>query len=152
MAATTYTWNTITASQTDGDSPLDETLMEGSRQNQVTLREWLGDGYTAAKDHDHDNVNSKTVVLGAGTVTTSRLSSSTGSWTASGTAVDVEIDLVSAWAFVPQTKYNNLTTGTFTVSAGGYQSDSGASFVNTLYASGANPISVGWGAQWNYVT
>lgn len=64
MAAPTYSWNSITAGQTDADSPLDTTLMEGIRQNLIHLEEWLGDGFTAAVDHDHDGVNSKTVVLG----------------------------------------------------------------------------------------
>ncbi len=61
MAATTYTWNTIASSQTDGDSPLDETLMEAIRQNFVSLEEWIGDGFAQEKDHDHDGVNSAVV-------------------------------------------------------------------------------------------
>jgi len=61
MAATTYLWNTIASTQTDGDSPLDETLMEAIRQNLISLEEWMGDGYAQAKDHDHDGVNSAVV-------------------------------------------------------------------------------------------
>lgn len=61
MASTTYSWNTINSTQTDGDSPLDETLMEAIRQNLATLEEWMGDGYAQAKDHDHDGVNSAVV-------------------------------------------------------------------------------------------
>ncbi len=61
MAATTYTWNTIASTQTDGDSPLDETLMEAIRQNLISLEEWMGDGFAQAKDHDHDGVNSAVV-------------------------------------------------------------------------------------------
>lgn len=73
MAAPTYTWTTITGSQTDADSPLDTTLMDGIRKNLVHLEEWLGDSYTAAKDHDHDGANSKSVVLASGVVTTVKI-------------------------------------------------------------------------------
>lgn len=63
MAAPTYGWNTVNTTQTDADSPLDTTLMEAIRQNLVHIEEWLGDGYTAAKNHDHDGTNSKVTVL-----------------------------------------------------------------------------------------
>ena len=59
MAAPTYTWTTQTTGQTDADSPLDTTLIEGFRKNLIILEEWLGDGFTQTKDHDHDGVNSK---------------------------------------------------------------------------------------------
>ncbi|HHL40888.1 MAG TPA: hypothetical protein ENJ37_10315 [Deltaproteobacteria bacterium] len=74
MAAPTYPWNTISASQTDADSPLDTTLMEAIRQNLIHLEEWLGDSYTAAKDHDHDGANSKLVAtIADGIVTNAKL-------------------------------------------------------------------------------
>lgn len=73
MAAPTYSWNTINITQTDADSPLDTTLMEALRQNLIHLEEWLGDGYIAAKDHDHDGVNSKTVVLADDSVAATKL-------------------------------------------------------------------------------
>ena len=73
MAAPTYGWNTVNTTQTDADSPLDTTLMEAIRQNLVHLEEWLGDGYTAAKDHDHDGVNSKTAVLADDSVSAAKL-------------------------------------------------------------------------------
>ena len=58
MAVPTFSWNSITAEQTNADSIVDEVLMEAFRQNQIHIEEWLGDGYTAAKDHDHDGINS----------------------------------------------------------------------------------------------
>jgi hypothetical protein len=73
MAAPDFNWNTITATQTDADSVIDEILMEALRQNQIHLEQWLGDGYIAAKDHDHDEVNSKSVVLGSGVVTNDKI-------------------------------------------------------------------------------
>src|SRR4030067_584599 len=90
MLAPTYSWNSITASQTDPDSPVDTTLMEAIRQNLIHLEEWLGDGYTAAKDHDHDGTNSKpanvadlgitTGKLADGAVTVAKLNLATGTW------------------------------------------------------------------------
>lgn len=73
MAAPTYSWNNIAAAQTDPDSPIDTALMEGIRQNLVHLKEWLGNGFTAAVDHDHDGLNSKSVVLADGAVVTVKL-------------------------------------------------------------------------------
>jgi len=58
MTVPSKTWTAITDGTIDADSPLDETLMTALRDNLVHLEEWLGDGYTAAKDHDHDGVNS----------------------------------------------------------------------------------------------
>lgn len=75
MAEPTYSWNNIAATQTDPDSPIDTTLMEGIRQNLVHLKEWLGNGFTAALDHDHDGLNSKSVVLADGAVVTVKLAS-----------------------------------------------------------------------------
>src|SRR3990172_11440961 len=63
MAAPSKAWVVIADSQVDADSPLDTTLMTALRDDTVHLEEWLGDGYVAAKDHDHDNVNSKAVTL-----------------------------------------------------------------------------------------
>ncbi len=73
MPVPTYAWNTIAATQTDADSPINEILMEGIRQNLIHLEEWLGDGYTSAKNHDHDDVNSKSVILADGAVVTAKL-------------------------------------------------------------------------------
>lgn len=104
MAAPDFSWNTITAAQTDADSVIDEILMEALRQNQIHLEQWLGDGYTAAKDHDHDDVNSKAVVLlPAGTVDQAALKTTTGE---ASTAIAFSvITLVGGeWAFFPQVK------------------------------------------------
>lgn len=73
MAAPTYSWNSILASQTDAESPIDSTLMEGMRQNLIHLKEWVGNGFTPAQDHDHDGINSKSVVLADGVVITAKL-------------------------------------------------------------------------------
>lgn len=73
MPAPTYSWNNIAATQTDAESPLDTTLMEGIRQNLTHLKEWLGGGFTPAADHDHDGINSKSVALADGAVITAKL-------------------------------------------------------------------------------
>jgi hypothetical protein len=63
MAAPSKNWNTITDSQVSGDRLLDTVLMTALRDNLVHIEEWVGNGYTAAQDHDHDGVNSKAVVI-----------------------------------------------------------------------------------------
>src|SRR3990172_236194 len=83
MADPTYQWNGITASQTDADSPIDTALMEGIRQNLVHLKEWLGESFTPAKDHDHDGINSKSVLLADSVVTVAKLKFTRGSFSAS---------------------------------------------------------------------
>lgn len=83
MAAPTFSWNAITSAQTDAESPIDTTLMEGVRQNLVHLKEWLGDSFTPAVDHDHDGINSKSVVLADSVVSIAKLKVARGSFGAS---------------------------------------------------------------------
>lgn len=83
MAAPTYSWNAISAAQTDADSPIDTTLMEGIRQNLFHLKEWMGQGFTPAVDHDHDGINSKSVVLADSVVSIAKLKCARGSFGAS---------------------------------------------------------------------
>ena len=66
------TWNGRTASQTDSDSPLDTTLMDGLRKDLDHLRQVLYGStdpsfHTPAWGHDHDGTNSKLVVLASQT-------------------------------------------------------------------------------------
>ncbi|HBG46390.1 MAG TPA: hypothetical protein DDW94_05300 [Deltaproteobacteria bacterium] len=83
MAEPTYQWNDIAASQTDADSPIDTTLMEGIRQNLTHMKEWLGESFSPAKDHDHDGINSKSVLLADSVVTVAKLKMARGSFSAS---------------------------------------------------------------------
>lgn len=62
MVAPTKNFSNILDSQVDVDSPLDQTLMTQIRDNLVNLKEWLGIGYVAAQNHNHDGVNSAAVV------------------------------------------------------------------------------------------
>ena len=62
------TWNGRTASQTDADSPLDTTLMDGLRKDIDHIRQALygstdPSSHTPVWGHDHDGTNSKLVVL-----------------------------------------------------------------------------------------
>ena len=66
------TWNGRTASQTDSDSPLDTTLMDGLRKDLDHLRQVLYGStepnfHTPIWGHTHDGVDSKTVVLASQT-------------------------------------------------------------------------------------
>lgn len=75
MAAITKSWTDITDAATDADSPVDQALVQGLRDNDVFLMEWIGASFraSAVQDHDHDGVNSKSVVLGDGVVATAKL-------------------------------------------------------------------------------
>jgi hypothetical protein len=58
MAAPSVSFTTIPDSDIDADSPITVTLLTSIRNNLQHLREWLGDGYTAAKAHSHNGVDS----------------------------------------------------------------------------------------------
>ncbi|MBI5344977.1 MAG: hypothetical protein HZB83_06540, partial [Deltaproteobacteria bacterium] len=62
MAAPSKNYTLIADSSVDADSPLDTTLLTAIRDNLIHLEEWLGDSYTAAKNHNHDAVNSAPAV------------------------------------------------------------------------------------------
>lgn len=120
MAAPTYSWNNIAATQTDPDSPIDTTLMEGIRQNLVHLKEWLGNGFTAALDHDHDGLNSKSAVLADGAVVTvklapaavtlAKLKTAQGSYSFSGPwSADVYVSMGNDYAHMPKITGSNNT-------------------------------------------
>lgn len=98
MTATTYAWNSISSAQTDADSPIDTVLMEGIRQNLIHLREWVGDGFTPAKDHDHDGVNSKSVLLADAVVSVAKLRLSQGSFSAN----------ISGTFYFPVSRYSHV--------------------------------------------
>ena len=63
MAAPSKSFTSVADSAIDADSPITADVMEDLRDNDIHLEEWLGDSYVAAKNHDHDNVNSKAVTL-----------------------------------------------------------------------------------------
>jgi hypothetical protein len=98
MAAPTFSWNAITSAQTDAESPIDTTLMEGLRQNLVHLKEWLGENFTPAVDHDHDGINSKSVVLADSVVSIAKLKLARGSFGAS----------TGGSFFIPVARYSHL--------------------------------------------
>jgi len=66
------TWNGRTASQTDADSPLDTTLMDGLRKDFDHLKQVLYGStdpnfHTPIWGHNHDGTNSKLVMLASQT-------------------------------------------------------------------------------------
>lgn len=70
MPAISKAWVTINDGAVDPDSPVDQALMEGMRDDLVHLREWLGASYFAGavQDHDHDGSNSKPIAGEVGTL------------------------------------------------------------------------------------
>lgn len=61
MVAPSKPFTVIPPGDTDPDSPVSTNLMTSLAENDIHLEEWLGDGFTAAVDHDHDGVNSAKV-------------------------------------------------------------------------------------------
>ena len=61
MPAPSKAWVVVADSQVDADSPLDTTLITALRDDTVHLEEWLGKNYTAAIDHEHDDISSKKI-------------------------------------------------------------------------------------------
>lgn len=76
MPAPSKNWTEIADGRVDAESPLDSSLMTALRDNMAHLREWLGVSFSAAQDHDHDGINSKSVVLADSTVTTAKIAGS----------------------------------------------------------------------------
>lgn len=58
MPAPSVSWTVIPDSDIDPESPITTGLMTAIRDNAQHLKEWLGNSYTAAVDHNHDGVNS----------------------------------------------------------------------------------------------
>jgi hypothetical protein len=58
MTAPTKNFTSIPDTSIDTESPIDETLMTQIRDNIENLKEWLGYGYTPARAHSHDGVDS----------------------------------------------------------------------------------------------
>lgn len=61
MAAPSKNFTNIADTQIDADSPIDTTLMTAIRDSLVNVKEWLGNSYTAAIDHNHNGINSKVI-------------------------------------------------------------------------------------------
>jgi hypothetical protein len=52
--AITDAWTAIATTQTDKDSPLNETLFNALRGNGYHNYDWIGKSYTPADDHNHN--------------------------------------------------------------------------------------------------
>lgn len=64
MVAPSKNFTVIPDSSVDADSPGTVPLMTQIRDSLIHLEEWLGGGFVAAIDHDHNGVNSKLVDAG----------------------------------------------------------------------------------------
>lgn len=64
MVAPSKSFTVIPDADIDPDSPITTGLMTNFRDNDIHLEEWLGDGFVAAKNHNHDGVNSA-IIAGA---------------------------------------------------------------------------------------
>lgn len=118
MASPTYQWNQISSTQTDSESPIDTALMEGIRQNLIHLREWLGSSFAPAVDHDHDGINSKSVLLADGVVVTAKLANASVTADKLKTARGSYSSSTGATHYISINRYSHLPsaqkTGTLT--------------------------------------
>jgi hypothetical protein len=64
MTAPSKNWTAILDTAIAAGKPLDEPLLTALRDNLVHLEEWLGHSYTAARNHNHDGVNSALISVG----------------------------------------------------------------------------------------
>lgn len=62
MPVPSKNWTNILDAQIASDKPIDTTLLTEIRDNLVNLKEWLGVAYTPAQNHNHDGVNSASVI------------------------------------------------------------------------------------------
>lgn len=83
MTAISKAWVTLTDAATDADSPVDQALMQGYRDDLVHLREWLGASYYAGavQDHNHDGSNSALVEIGPNYLRNGSFEDGTSGWT-----------------------------------------------------------------------
>lgn len=97
MTAPSKNWSNISDSQIDADSPIDATLMAQIRDNLVNLKEWLGNSYAPAQNHDHDGINSANVLLADASVGYGKLKVAQGSFY---TTVSVDVYVLTGQWYV----------------------------------------------------
>lgn len=141
MTAISVAWTSQTAAQTDADSPINQILMDGYRNNLIHLREWLGANYTggAEQDHNHDGQNSaftKNIPWIRGEWTGALTISS--SVTKSGVLNCTSVTINSGGILTPGIKGLTIyCSGAFTINTGGKINLKG----------GGNPVGLGGGVD-----
>jgi len=108
MVAPSKVFTVIPDGDIDPDSPLTTGLMTSLRDNDIHNEEWIGDGFTAAKDHDHDGVNSKTVV---GTLALVEEKTVSGAAVSTLTFSGLDGDVDDMYMIVGQLEGNGATGG-----------------------------------------
>ncbi len=104
-------WNGRTAGQTDADSPLDATLMDGLRKDLDHLRQVLYGStdpsfHTPIWGHDHDGANSETIDL-TGLVARTDLKTTMSSVSTGGASSLLTLP-GGEYGFYPQTKISSV--------------------------------------------
>lgn len=149
--AITDAWTAITTTQTDADSPLNETLMEALRGNVYHNYDWIGLSYTPANNHNHDGTNSALIKQGGlstatSTVTTTSTSAVTLSFTNTNFAFSPRI-----WASAATTvaTAGSGTTSTTAVLLIGLVSSNGLTVAAAcLYVQASPPYRLGRIDDW----
>ena len=109
--AFTSTWSSLIAAQTDANSPLDTTLMDGMRQDIDYLREYIADktAYTPSTSHNHNGTNSAVIAVPTTSVGTTQLRTATGVVTAISTINPQTVQIaMNDYSFTPSM---SLTAG-----------------------------------------
>lgn len=119
MAAPSKVWVNIADSQVDADSPIDGVLLTAYRDDLVHLREWLGLSYTAAQNHNHDGVNSASIILPDNSITGAKLYKTPANGSKAQANPETWTPSAGLYCF---THYTGITTAIFEMySAGAWQ-------------------------------
>lgn len=149
MAAPSKNWSNITDQQVDADSPIDATLMAQIRDDLVNLKEWLGNSYTAAQNHNHDGVNSASVVLADASVGYGKLKIAAGSFYAAN-SMDVYVSTGDVYVHLPRiTLVGPTSVATVTAELTGAGTSYVQSSFRVNFATSAGTCTVFWEAHSN---
>lgn len=143
MTVPSKNWTNIADTQVDADSPLDATLITAIRDDLVHIKEWLGYGFTAAQAHNHDNVNSASVVLADAIVSVAKLKLTQGSWQGNVTAGTPAVISMTRYGHTPVVGVNN-TTPVWAVDTVGSAAASSAFKVTGTCPSGTSTGHITW--------
>ncbi|MDH3595256.1 MAG: hypothetical protein OEU09_13830 [Rhodospirillales bacterium] len=124
MVAPSKSFTPILDTQIDANSPINVTLMTSIRDSLVHLEEWLGDAYTAAKDHNHDGVNS--AFAGGLQLIDTAVASASATLEVTGMSSSFDLYLCTLIGFQPATDNQDLwlrtgLTGTYAAGAADYE-------------------------------
>ena len=121
MTAISKAWVTIADGAVDADSPLDQALLTGLRDDLIHLREWLGASYTAGavQNHSHDGFDSALIDVGPSYIRNGSFESGVfTNWTTQAFTGGT-VSITSTAANVVEGNYATAITSTVIANGGG---------------------------------